>query len=110
MRAKFKLYLIIDDMSKKLDKYLDEVVSNIRNDREITRDLLDDAIKYLSKDESRHRDIGLVMAKYVETLQRSNEQLVKVSSLLTKQSSSTELSAKDMEQIYDIISKEGDDG
>ncbi len=74
-------------MSKKLEKYIDEVVDNIRKDREVTNDLLKDAIGYLAKDESRHRDIGLVLSKYVETLQRSNEQLVKVTSLIAKEES-----------------------
>ena len=68
----------------KVDKHINDIIKNINEDREITRELLDDAIKYLAKDESRHRDIGLVMAKYVETLQRSNEQLVKVATLLSK--------------------------
>mgnify|MGYP003119449658 CR=1 FL=1 len=52
-------------MSKKLDEYVDEALENIRNDRKITRELLDDAIKWLSKDESRHREIGITMSKYV---------------------------------------------
>jgi hypothetical protein len=93
-------------MSKKVDKYIDEALSNIREDREITRELLDDAIKYLSKDESRHRDIGIVMSKYVETLQRSNEQLVKIANLVSKKDTSGGLSDKDMADIYDMISKE----
>jgi hypothetical protein len=90
-------------MSKKLDNYIDEVISNIRSDREITRELLDDAIKWLSKDESRHREVGIVMAKYVETLQRSNEQLVKVAGLVSKNSKQEGLSATDMENIYSAI-------
>ena len=93
-------------MSKKLDKYIDEVLDNIRNDRKITRELLDDAIKWLSKDESRHREIGLVMSKYVETLQRSNEQLVKVAGMMSKDKSSDGLTKKDMEDIYSAISGE----
>ena len=96
-------------MSKKIDKYLDEVVSNIRNDREITRELLDDAIKWLSKDESRHREIGLVVSKYVETLQRSNEQLVKVANLMTKSDGPVELTAQDMDNIYEMISEQKED-
>ena len=95
-------------MSKKLDKYIDEVLDNIRNDRKITRELLDDAIKWLSKDESRHREIGLVMSKYVETLQRSNEQLVKVAGMVSKDKSSEGLTKKDMEDIYSAISSEED--
>ena len=90
----------------KLDKYIDEVIKNIRDDREITRELLDDAVKYLAKDESRHRDVGLIIAKYVETLQRSNEQLVKVSGLLSKRESTDSLSAQELEDIYSAIGNE----
>ena len=93
-------------MNDKIKNYIDEVLDNIRNDREITRELLDDAIKWLSKDESRHREVGIVMAKYVETLQRSNEQLVKVVGIMSKKSSSDGLSPADMEGIYDAIAKE----
>lgn len=94
-------------MSKKIDKYIDEVVENIRKDREVTNDLLKDAIGYLAKDESRHRDIGLVLSKYVETLQRSNEQLVKITSLIAKEESKSDgLTDKDMEEIYSAIKGE----
>jgi len=94
-------------MSKKIDKYIDEVVENIRKDREVTNDLLKDAIGYLAKDESRHRDIGLVLSKYVETLQRPNEQLVKITSLIAKEETKVEgLTEKDMEEIYSAIKGE----
>ena len=68
--------------------------------------MLDDAIKWLSKDEARHKEIGIVMSKYVETLQRSNEQLVKVVNLMTKKEKDTGLTGEDMEQIYGMISEE----
>ena len=96
-------------MSKKVDKYVDEVVGNIRSDRELTRELLDDAIKWLSKDESRHREIGIVMAKYVETLQRSNEQLVKVVNMVSKSEKDAGLTGEDMEEIYGILADKEDD-
>ena len=96
-------------MSIKTDKYIDEVVDNIRKDRELTKELLHDAIKWLSKDEARHREIGGVMAKYVETLQRSNEQLVKVVGLMSKKEKEQGLSANEVSQIFDMIS-EKDDG
>ena len=51
------------------DKHIKEAIDNIRKDRETTRELLDDAMKYLASDQSRHRDMGLTLAKYVETLQ-----------------------------------------
>jgi hypothetical protein len=90
-------------MASELDKYLQETVDNIRNDREVTKELLDDAMKWLAKDESRHRELGLVLSKYVETLQRSNEQLVKVASLISKKASSQDLTDDDKEQIFDMI-------
>jgi len=93
-------------MSIKTDKYIDEVVDNIRKDREVTKELLGDAIKWLSKDESRHQQIGVVMAKYVETLQRSNEQLVKVVGLMSKKEKEQGLSSGEVEEIFDMISKE----
>ena len=88
---------------KKLEKYIEEALENIRSDREVTRELLDDAMKYLAKDESRHRDIGITLSKYVETLQRSNEQLVKVASLVSKNEGSDSISQKEMEDIYNAI-------
>ena len=72
-------------MSKKLDNIIKQVLVNIEEDRLVTRDLLEDAMEYLSKDEHRHKEIGLTLAKYVETLQRSNEQMVKVATLLQKE-------------------------
>ena len=94
-------------MSKKLDEIIEKALKNIEKDREVTRDLLNDAISYLSKDESRHRDIGMTLAKYVEVLQRSNEQMVKVASLVQKEEKTTDgLSEKDMEDIFSMIDKE----
>ena len=93
-------------MSKKVDNYIDEVLENIRSDRKITRELLDDAIKWLSRDEARHKEVGIVMAKYVETLQRSNEQLVKIASMVSKSAASEGLSAKDMADIYEAIAQD----
>jgi len=94
-------------MSRKVDKYIEEALANIREDREITRELLDDAIKWLAKDESRHQQIGLVMSKYVETLQRSNEQLVKITGLVSKNNKEVGLSTQDREDLFNMIS--GDD-
>ena len=89
---------------KKVDNYIDEAIENIRKDREITKSLLNDLIIYLSVDEERHKDAGVIAAKYVETLQRSNEQLVKVVTLLQKkQSTSADLSELDKTEIFDLL-------
>jgi hypothetical protein len=95
-------------MSKKqnIEEYLKEAIDNIREDRDVTKELLDDVIQFLAKGESSHRDVGLTAAKYVETLQRSNEQLVKISGLLLKREgpkTSTSLTDIDKDKIYDLI-------
>ena len=97
-------------MSKKIDEHLKEALDNIREDRKITRELLDDAIKFVAKDAARHQQIGLTLAKYVETLQRSNEQIVKIATLMSKNEKSGGLSENDMEDIYSMIKEEGNDG
>jgi hypothetical protein len=89
---------------KKLDHYLEEAITNIREDRGITRDLLDDVVRLIGKDEEHHKYVGSVAAKYVETLQRSNEQLVKISTLIHKQQSGeTGLSDTDKAEIFDLL-------
>ena len=93
-------------MSKKIDEYLKEAIDNIRTDREVTRELLDDAIKYVAKDESRHKEVGIILSKYVETLQRSNEQLVKIAGLMSKNEKDEGITENDMEDIYSMIKKE----
>ena len=50
--------------------------------------------------------MGQIAAKYVETLQRSNEQLVKITALLQKQASKQEdisLSNEDKDELFDLI-------
>ncbi len=93
-------------MATELNRYLKETIDNIRDDREVTTELLNDAMKWLAKDEARHRELGLVLSKYVETLQRSNEQLVKVVSLLSKDKSDRGLTEEDKDQIFDMIKEE----
>jgi len=89
---------------KDIDKYLQESIDNIRKDRDITNSLLKDVMMYLSGDETRHEKVGQVAAKYVETLQRSNEQLVKLVALLNKRrTNSDELTDQDKNEIFDLI-------
>ena len=59
---------------------------------------------YLKKNEENHKSVGFVVAKYLETLQRSNEQLVKIASLLQKeQIDRIELSDRDRDELFDLI-------
>ena len=91
---------------KNLEAYVNEAIANIRDDRAITSALLTDLFAELkkTKDIDVHKNLGLIASKYVETLQRSNEQLVKVTSILNKnQSISESLDESDKEEILDLI-------
>ena len=93
-------------LMKHLDHYLNETIQNIRDDREVTRELLDDVLRVISKSEENHGQVGTIAAKYVETLQRSNEQIVKIAALMSKNEKSDGLSERDMEDIYSMIREE----
>jgi septal ring factor EnvC (AmiA/AmiB activator) len=90
------------------EKHIKQAIKNIDDDRETTRELLDDAMRQLAKDPSQHTSLGVVLAKYVETLQRSNEQLVKLCGLMSKNEKSDELTDKDFAQIFDQIQNSED--
>jgi metal-responsive CopG/Arc/MetJ family transcriptional regulator len=93
---------------KDLDSYIEEAIKNIRSDRAITTTLLMELMEYIKKDEDRKESVGTIAAKYVETLQRSNEQLVKVSALIQKKTAgSDELSSQDKEELFDLIKETG---
>ena len=93
---------------KDLESYIDEAIKNIRSDRAITTTLLMELMEYMKKDDERKEKVGVIAAKYVETLQRSNEQLVKVSALIQKNTNgSEELSSKDKEELFDLIKETG---
>ena len=91
---------------KNLESYVNEAISNIRDDRAITSALLTDVFAELkkTKDVELHKNLGLIASKYVETLQRSNEQLVKITSILNKNQTMTDsLDDADKEEILDLI-------
>lgn len=92
----------------KVDKYINKVIINIEQDREVTNELLKDVMGYIGKDASNHASVGHVAAKYVESLQRSNEQLVKLVTLMAKKHDSQygSLDDEDKKNIYDSLSKE----
>jgi hypothetical protein len=94
-------------MKQEFADLAEEALENVREDREQTKDLLKDLIKYLGGAEDRHRDVGLTAAKYVETLQRSNEQLVKIAALRQKgEKESTGLTEEERDEIFNKLNGE----
>ena len=98
---------------KKEDKenLIEEAISNIRSDRSTTTTLLLGIMKSISEQgPTAHQTSGMIAAKYVETLQRSNEQLVKLASLLEKnKSSKVGLTLDEKQELFDMIGEERED-
>jgi len=91
---------------ERVENILSDAIDNIKNDRAIATKLLSEVMKYLANDTSNHQSSGMVAAKYLETLQRSNEQLVKIAALQQKSSSTAGLSESDKKQLYELINEE----
>ena len=92
---------------KNLDSFIEQATTNITDDRAATKTLLMNLMQYMQTGDDRHREFGMIAAKYLETLQRSNEQLVKLASLMAKkEATSADLSSINKDEIYEMI-KEG---
>jgi hypothetical protein len=85
---------------------LEEALTNLRTDREVTSDLLYELRDDILNNKTSHAMAGQTAAKYVETLQRSNEQLVKIITLLEKKESKEE--KIDKNSLYDMIKEQKD--
>lgn len=94
---------------KDLSSYIDKAMKNIDEDRAAAKALLTGLMLYIKKADERQREVGMIAAKYLETLQRSNEQLVKVSAIIQRNSSPSEgISEKDKQDLFDLIQEEPD--
>jgi len=90
-----------------LDTLIGEALSNIRDDRKLAREFLNEIANQIAADADNNRGLSPVAAKHIETMQRSNEQLVKIIGLKSKKKDQNfELSESDKNEIYDILQKE----
>jgi hypothetical protein len=61
----------------------------------------------LAEDNHRHKEVGLTAAKYVETLQRSNEQLVKIVGIKSKnEAKDVGLTQEERDEIFGQLNEE----
>ena len=92
-------------MSKQdLDSLIREALDNIRNDRKVAREFLNEIANRIASDAEQNKYLSPVAAKHIETMQRSNEQLVKIIGLKQKVKTQTfELSDDDKNNLFDII-------
>jgi len=93
--------------AKDLNTLMDEALANIRNDRKVAREFLNEIATQIASDGEQNKYLSPVAAKHIETMQRSNEQLVKLIGLKQKTgSTSVELSEDDKNNLFDMIQGE----
>ena len=94
--------------NENLQHLISEALDNIRNDRKAAREFLNDIATELSVNTEQLKYLSPVAAKHIETLQRSNEQLVKLISLQQKNSTQNfELTEEDKTSLFDLIQGDG---
>jgi hypothetical protein len=100
---KFNQIIFISMKSK--DQLIQQAIENINKDREAAQELLEDVAQYIGQQQDRYATTGMVAAKYLETLQRSNEQLVKLIGLMKKSDEDKygDLNKEDKESLYNEI-------
>ena len=86
---------------------LSEALDNIREDRKVAREFLNEIANQIATDPDQNKYLSPVAAKHVETMQRSNEQLVKIIGIQQKgHPKGTELSEEDKTSLFDLIQGE----
>ena len=94
-----------------LDSLVTEALDNVRNDRKAAREFLNEIAGQIANDSEQNRYLSPVAAKHIETLQRSNEQLVKIIGLKQKGSNQKlELNDFEKDNLFDIIQGKEQDG
>ena len=96
-------------MSKKdLDSLYSEALDNVRTDRKLAREFLNEIANEIATNSEQNKYLSPVAAKHVETMQRSNEQLVKIIALRQKNhTEALDLSDEDKNNLFDMIQGEG---
>lgn len=93
-----------------LEEYVEETTTNIREDRAMAKTLLVEVMADMAASPTDRREMGPIAAKFVENLQRSNEQMVKLAAILQRQkTSSVGLSSDDKEQLFDLLNEGQED-
>lgn len=96
---------------KDLESLIDEALDNIRDDRRIAREFLNEIANQIVADGDQNKYLSPVAAKHIETMQRSNEQLVKLIGIKHKgKPQEVELSEADKDNLFDLIQGDTQNG
>ena len=85
----------IDSLENKKKMLWKEIYSNAIEDREKAKMLFNDAYISMSGGTNEHMNIGSIMAKYVERMSKSNDQILKLAELIAKEEEKSEVISDD---------------
>tara|TARA_R110000751_G_scaffold130065_1_gene232042 strand:- start:610 stop:918 length:309 start_codon:yes stop_codon:yes gene_type:complete len=93
-----------------LEEYVEETTTNIREDRAMAKALLIEVMADMAASPTDRREMGPIAAKFVENLQRSNEQMVKLASIIQRQKTNQiGLTDDDKDQLFDLLNEGNSD-
>ncbi len=88
----------------RIDTLISEALDNIRSDRKVAKEFLNEIANQIANNSEENKYLSPVAAKHIETMQRSNEQLVKIINLKQKTSvGPVELNQKEKDELFDLI-------
>lgn len=91
----------IDSLEDKKKMLWKEIYENAVEDREKAKLLFNDAYISMSGGTNEHMNIGSILSKYIERMSKSNDQILKLAELISKEEEkSAEISVDD---IFDKI-------
>jgi len=96
-------------VSKKIKDLMAAALQAIDDDRSDAKSLLGDISKQIGLQPDRYITMGMTAAKYLEVMQRSNEQRVKLLAIMAKNSDDGdfgEVDDKEVEEIYEQFEDE----
>jgi hypothetical protein len=85
-----------------------EAVGNIRSDRKKINAFIDEILLELKRNKqlALNKEMAIPISKYFESLSRTNEQLVKITSIESKNYNDDELTENDIDAAYEDIQEE----
>ena len=93
----------IESLENKKKMLWKEIYENALEDREKSKMLFNDAYISMQGGINEHMNIGSIMSKYVERMSKSNDQILKLAELISKEEEKSETISTD-----DIFSQIGD--
>jgi len=89
-------------------KHINKALENIEFDRNKTLYILMSLIQEMNSDYEKKKSLGLIAAKHLEILTKSNDQLIKIINILSGKENSNELSEEEKNSLYDVLQKDSD--